>query len=208
MLRFDALYICSIQKHYMITMSKEQSPVIRHARYRVFRQSVILADNMSGEYTMAKASDKLNINLGLNNDGLGVTLQALFGGMESLLQSKTVVGEPIEIGDTILIPLTEISAGLASGTLKNNAHNNGAGAMSARISPIAMIVLQGNKVRIVNVKDQDILTRLLDLIPETVERIKGGGISDKAKAQAEEILNDMDAENVGDIEVIDSEADK
>ena len=69
-----------------------------------FRQSVILADIESGEYKMAKASDKLNINLGLNNDGLGVTLQALFGGMESLLQSKTVVGEPIEIGDTILIP--------------------------------------------------------------------------------------------------------
>lgn len=151
---------------------------------------------------MAKASDKLNINLGLNNDGLGVTLQALFGGMESLLQSKTVVGDPIELGSTVLIPLMEISAGLASGTLKNNAHNNGAGAMSARISPIAMIVIQGERVRLISVKDQDIFTRLLDSIPDVISRIKGGSLPDEAKADAENILNSMDSETVQDIEVI------
>lgn len=151
---------------------------------------------------MAKASDKLNINLGLNNDGLGVTLQALFNGMESLLQSKTVVGDPIELGSTVLIPLMEISAGLASGTLKNNSHNNGAGAMSARISPIAMIVIQGDRVRLVSVKDQDIFTRILDSVPDMINRIKGGTLSDEAKVQAEAVLDNMDAETVKDAEVI------
>ena len=151
---------------------------------------------------MAKASDKLNINLGLNNDGLGVTLQALFGGMESLLQSKTVVGDPIEVGNTVLIPLMEISAGLASGALKNNAHNNGAGAMSARISPIAMIVIQGDRVRLVSVREQDVFTRLLDSVPDVISRIKGGSISDEAKAQAEDVLSNMDAETIEDTEVI------
>lgn len=154
---------------------------------------------------MAKASDKLNINLGLNNDGLGVTLQALFGGMESLLQSKTVVGDPIEVGNTVLIPLMEISAGLASGALKNNAHNNGAGAMSARISPIAMIVIQGDRVRLVSVREQDVFTRLLDSVPDVISRIKGGSISDEAKAQAEDVLSNMDAETIEDTEVIKSQ---
>lgn len=154
---------------------------------------------------MAKTSDKLNINLGLNNDGLGVTLQALFGGMESLLQSKTVVGDPIEVGNTVLIPLMEISAGLASGTLKNNAHNNGAGAMSARISPIAMIVIQGDRVRLVSVKEQDVFTRLLDSVPDVISRIRGGGMSDEAKTQAEEALSNMDAETIEDTEVIKSD---
>ena len=154
---------------------------------------------------MAKASDKLNINLGLNNDGLGVTLQALFGGMESLLQSKTVVGDPIEVGNTVLIPLMEISAGLASGALKNNAHNNGAGAMSARISPIAMIVIQGDRVRLVSVREQDVFTRLLDSVPDVISRIKGGSISDEAKAQAEDVLSNMDAKTIEDTEVIKSQ---
>lgn len=154
------------------------------------------------ERIMGKTSDKLNIDFGLNNDGLGVTLQALFGGMESLLQSKTAVGEPIEVGDMVLIPLLEISAGLASGALKNNAHNNGAGAMSARISPIAMLVIQGGRVRLVSVRDQDIFTRLLDLIPETIDRIKNGPVSPEAQETAADILKDMDETNVGDIEVI------
>ena len=156
---------------------------------------------------MAKASDKLNINLGLNNDGLGVTLQALFGGMESLLQSKTAVGEPIEVGNIVMIPLMEISAGLASGTLKNNAHNNGAGAMSARISPIAMIVIQGDRVRLVSVREQDIWSRLLDSIPDAISRIKGGSMSEDAKAKASEALDNMNAETIKDIELIKEEQD-
>lgn len=156
---------------------------------------------------MAKASDKLNINLGLNNDGLGVTLQALFGGMESLLQSKTAVGDPIEVGNIVMIPLMEISAGLASGTLKNNAHNNGAGAMSARISPIAMIVIQGDRVRLVSVREQDIWSRLLDSIPDAISRIKGGSMSEDAKAKASEALDNMNAETIKDIELIKEEQD-
>ena len=156
---------------------------------------------------MAKASDKLNINLGLNNDGLGVTLQALFGGMESLLQSKTAVGDPIEVGNIVMIPLMEISAGLASGTLKNNAHNNGAGAMSARISPIAMIVIQGDRVRLVSVREQDIWSRLLDSIPDAISRIKGGSMSEDVKAKASEALDNMNAETIKDIELIKEEQD-
>lgn len=151
---------------------------------------------------MSKTNDKLNINLGLNNDGLGVTLQALFKGMESLLQSKTVVGEPIEVGNTVMIPLMEISAGLASGTLKNNAHNNGAGAMSARISPLAMIIIQGDRVRLISVRDQDIFTRLLDSIPDMINRIKGGNMKDEAKSNAESILDNLDEETIRDAELI------
>ena len=157
---------------------------------------------------MGKATDKININYGLSNDGLGVTLQALFQGMEGLLQSKTVVGEPIEIGNTLMIPLLEISAGLASGALKNNAHNNGAGAMSVKAAPVAMLIIQGERVRLVNVKNQDIFTRLLDLIPEAIDKIRKGPVSEDAKESAEVILDEMsrtDAEGTGAVEVIDPE---
>ena len=40
-----------------------------------------------------------------------------------MLQSKTVVGEPVQLGDVTIVPLVEVSAGLASGALKNNAKN-------------------------------------------------------------------------------------
>ena len=140
---------------------------------------------------MGKTTDKLNINLGLSEDGLGVTLQALFNGMEGLLQSKTVVGEPFEAGGATIIPLLEVSAGLASGVLKNNAHNNGAGAMSSKLSPVALLVIQGEKIRLVNVKNQDIFTRLLDLIPEAIDKIKSGSVSKEARQAAEKALDEM-----------------
>ncbi len=143
---------------------------------------------------MGKVTDKVNVNFGLDQkNGLGVTLQAMFDGMESLLQSKTVVGEPIEVGNSILIPLLEISAGLASGSLQSNAHNNGAGAMSTKASPVAILIIQGDRVRLVNVKDQDIFTRLLDLIPEAIDRIKKGTVSKDACDAAEEVLEEMTA---------------
>ena len=126
---------------------------------------------------MGKISDNIKVDYSVNNDGLGVTLQALFKGMEGLVQSKTVVGEPVQFGDTTLVPLMEVSAGLASGALKNNAKNNGAGAMSTKMAPVAILILQGDRVRLVNVKNQDVFTRLLDLIPEAIDKIARGAVS-------------------------------
>ena len=40
------------------------------------------------------------------------TVEALFHGMDSVLSSKTVVGEAIHIGDTIILPLVEVSFGV------------------------------------------------------------------------------------------------
>ncbi len=144
---------------------------------------------------MGKISDNVKVDYNLTNDGLGMTLQALFKGMEGLVQSKTVVGEPVQIGDATIVPLVEVSAGLASGTLKNNAKNNGAGAMSAKLSPVAMLIIQEGRTRLVNVKNQDVMTRLLDLIPEAIDKITKGAVSPEARAAAEDMLDKDDAED-------------
>ena len=146
---------------------------------------------------MKDSNDKIKVNAGfskdLNKDGLGVTIQALFKGMESLVQSKTVVGEPIEAGGALIIPLIEISAGLASGALMNSAKNNGAGAMSAKISPVAMLILQNGTTRLVNVKNQDVVTKLLDMIPDAVDRFTG---ANRVSRAAETAAQEMAAEAV------------
>ena len=79
--------------------------------------------------------------------------------------------------------------------------------MSARISPIAMIVIQGDRVRLVSVREQDIWSRLLDSIPDAISRIKGGSMSEDAKAKASEALDNMNAETIKDIELIKEEQD-
>lgn len=155
---------------------------------------------------MKDSNDKIKVNAGfskdLNKDGLGVTIQALFKGMESLVQSKTVVGEPIEAGGALIIPLIEISAGLASGALMNSAKNNGAGAMSAKMSPVALLIIEDGKTKLVSVKNQDVFTRLLDLIPEAVDKVRKGAVTEEVRKQADEIARTIPD---GDIEVIEPE---
>ncbi len=155
---------------------------------------------------MKDSNDKIKVNAGfskdLNKDGLGVTIQALFKGMESLVQSKTVVGEPIEAGGALIIPLIEISAGLASGALMNSAKNNGAGAMSAKMSPVALLIIEDGKTKLVSVKNQDVFTRLLDLIPEAVDKVRKGAVTEEVRKQADELARTIPE---GDIEVIEPE---
>lgn len=155
---------------------------------------------------MKDSNDKIKVNAGfsrdINKDGLGVTIQALFKGMESLVQSKTVVGEPIEAGGALIIPLIEISAGLASGALMNSAKNNGAGAMSAKMSPVALLIIEDGKTKLVSVKNQDVFTRLLDLIPEAVDKVRKGAVTEEVRKQADELASTIPD---GDIEIIEPE---
>ena len=43
------------------------------------------------------------------------TVGSLFQGMDSLLTTKTVVGEPTKVGDTIILPLVDVNFGVAAG---------------------------------------------------------------------------------------------
>lgn len=130
---------------------------------------------------------ELRTDCKLTDDGMGVTIEALFKGMEGLVQSKTVVGEPIHVEGATIIPLIEVTAGLASGALdRKKANSNGAGAMSAKLSPVAMLILQNGGARLVNVKNQDLATRILDMIPDAVDRFTGGSrVSAAAEAAAQ-----------------------
>ncbi len=44
-------------------------------------------------------------------------LWTLFSGMNRIISSKTVVGDAIHIGDTIILPLIDVSFGVGAGAL-------------------------------------------------------------------------------------------
>lgn len=143
---------------------------------------------------MAKAEDNAKIDIKNDKNGLGVTIEALFKGMETLIQSKTVVGEPIEAGGALIIPLLEITAGMATGSLGAKNGINGAGAMNTKITPVALLIIQDGRTRLVSIKDQDVFTRLLDLIPEAIDKVKKGSVSPEAMSTATELIKeDADA---------------
>lgn len=99
----------------------------------------------------------------------------LMKGLDSVLTTKTVVGEATKIGDTIIVPLVDVSFGIGAGGSSANgadAKAGGGGGLTGKMSPSAVLVIQNGTTRLVNVKNTDNLSRALDLIPEIMNRIK------------------------------------
>ena len=112
------------------------------------------------------------------------TVEALFKGMDSFITTKTVVGDAITVGDTIILPLVDVSFGVGAGAFAEGNKNNGAGGMGGKISPSAVLVI--NK----NVKNQDAITKILDMVPDLADKFTGKDKDDANTADdIEHILN-------------------
>ena len=120
------------------------------------------------------------------------TVDALFKGMDHFITSKTVVGEPVKVDEnTTIIPLVDVTCGMAAGSFADNAKHNGGGGMSAKMSPSAVLVIQNGVTKLVNIKQQDAVTKVLDMVPDFVNKFVGGKqeetVSEKAMETAQEI---------------------
>jgi len=100
----------------------------------------------------------------------GEVMESLLSGMDKFLSSKTVVGEPIQVGDTTLIPLVDVSFGIAAGTGQADRKSADRGGMGGRMTPNAVIMVKDGKTRLINIRNQDAVTRILDLVPELLGR--------------------------------------
>lgn len=104
-------------------------------------------------------------------------VEALFQGMDHLVATKTVVGDAVRVDDAIILPLMDVTCGMAAGSFAENAKNRGAGGMSAKLSPSAVLVIQNGCTRLVNIKNQNTVNKMLDMVPDLVNRFTGGKVN-------------------------------
>ena len=97
-------------------------------------------------------------------------VESLLRGMDTVLSTKTVVGEATQVGDTIILPLVDVSFGVGAGAGANNEKNTGAGGMGGKMTPSAVIVIKDGTTKLVNIKQQDAVTKVLDMIPDLVDK--------------------------------------
>ena len=113
------------------------------------------------------------------NSNFDQTVQSLFQGLDHVISTKTVVGEPQVIGDTIILPLVDVSFGMGAGAFSKENSSNGAGGIGGKMSPSAILVIQNGQTKLVNVRNQDAVTKVLDMVPQAVNKIssliKGDG---------------------------------
>lgn len=128
------------------------------------------------------------------------TVEALFKGMDHFVATKTVVGEAIHIEDAIILPLVDVTCGMAAGSFAENAKHNGGGGMSAKMSPSAVLVIQNGSAKLVNVKQQDAVTKILDMVPDFINKFTKGkekkedDISEDTVKTAQDIAASCDSE--------------
>ena len=108
----------------------------------------------------------------MSENNFNNTVESLFKGMDSFITTKTVVRDAITIVDTIILPLVDVSFGVAAGAFSEEKKNNGAGGMGGKIQPSAVLVIQNGRTKLVNIKNQDTITKLLDLVPDVIDRVK------------------------------------
>lgn len=98
------------------------------------------------------------------------TVESLFSGLDSFVSTKTVVGDAVHIGDTILLPLVDVSFGMGAGAFNGDKSGGAGGGMGAKIEPSAVLVVQNGNIKLVNVKNQDGITKILDMVPDFVDK--------------------------------------
>lgn len=127
-------------------------------------------------------------------NNFNATVESLFKGMDSFITTKTVVGDAVRVDEnTIILPLVEVSFAVGAGAFSGEKKNNAGGAMGGKISPSSVLVIQNGTSKLVNIKEQDSVTKILDMVPELINKFtnKGAKKKDDIDKKVEEVLKNQ-----------------
>lgn len=118
------------------------------------------------------------------------TVESLFKGIDSVISTKTVVGEAIHIQDTIILPLVDVSFAIGAGSFTADKKEKGAGGVGGKMTPSAVLVIKDGMTRLVNIKNQDTITKILDMVPDVVNKFSGKKGDEVTEEDVMDILNE------------------
>ena len=110
------------------------------------------------------------------------TVEALISSLESYASTKTVLGEPMHLNGLTILPIAEVSVGVAAGTSTQEHKNNGTGGAGVKVNPAALLIIKNGVARVINLKDKDAGSKLLEMAPEIIGKMTGqtaGRIKDR-----------------------------
>jgi len=119
-------------------------------------------------------------------ENFNTTVDSLFKGMDSFITTKTVVGEAINNDGTIILPLVDVTFGVGAGTIVGDKKASSGGALGGKMSPSAVLVIHDGVTKLVNVKNQDAATKILDMVPDLITKFTSV-IESQKKVNSEEI---------------------
>lgn len=133
----------------------------------------------------------------MSDNNFNATVESLFRGMDSFLSTKTVVGDAVKFDDgTIILPLVEVTFGVGAGAFAGDKKNNAGGGLGGKISPSSVLVIQNGSSKVVNVREKDSMSKILDMVPDVINKFvknpknKDDKIDEKIKETFKECKED------------------
>ena len=120
-------------------------------------------------------------------NNLKTTVESLMKGMDGLVSSKTVVGDAVRVDNITILPLIDVSFGIGAGSNLSDKKDKGMGGVGGKITPSAVLVIKDGGVKLVNIKNQDAVTKVLDMVPDLIEKFTKP--KDKAESPEKEEEN-------------------
>lgn len=99
--------------------------------------------------------------------------------LRAMVDSDTIIGTPIEVGNVTLLPVSRISFGVASGgsdfpSKTGQELFGGGGGAGVTVTPIAFISICGDNVHMMPVyNEMSTIDKAVNMAPELIDKIKG-----------------------------------
>ena len=122
------------------------------------------------------------------------TVEALFTGIDGVVSSKTVVGDAIHIRGHNHSSTGGCIFAIELGAFNADKKEKGAGGVGGKMTPCAVLVIQNGHTRLVNIKNQDTITKILDMVPDMVDKFTGGKDSKLDENDVKDILDSVDVQ--------------
>jgi len=100
----------------------------------------------------------------------------IMGELKEISKTESIVGEPVSLGEKMVVPVTKLSLGFAVGGGQGKAPEKGsnfggAGGGGAKVEPVGFIVIQEDNVSFLPTK-QGKFEGLIDAIPGVISKVK------------------------------------
>lgn len=92
--------------------------------------------------------------------------------LRGIAQTETVIGKPIVVDNTTLIPVSKVSVGFGLGSNTGKSELTGSGG-GLSVEPIAFIVVSDGNTRIMSLtREKDVFGKAIDMVPEILSLLK------------------------------------
>lgn len=116
-------------------------------------------------------------------------LNTILTNVDKHLTTKSVIGEPVTIGEITMIPVMDLMFGFGGGggegsDSKSQGTGTGSGGgAGARLAPKAVIVIKGGEVQVMPLAKGSAIEKIVESVPGLLEKLQA---SKGAKAEAAE----------------------